>query len=295
MSFWKRIIKSFEPNFYKEAAFWPIREAVKYLFLLVLIVSLVLSVYYVSTLRNAAIEFLDKNKEDLPKLIQDVVVPITIEDGEVFAEVEQLYIKTFGDEDPSKFVFIIDTTGQITSLEDYEAGLLLTKNSVVVQNQNQGTTEIKKYDLSKVKNFSIRPTEADDEYLILSNNDKDFHVTYGLLIRWIKKLSLVAWPVLIVFLYVFGVFGKFVQVFIFSLFLLILNATFSKRLNYPNLFNISVFAITIPTALAVLHIISGFNFKYFSWIYILVYISYLSVGFIFAKEKFFVEENTQSK
>ena len=126
MSFWMRIIKSFKPSHYKELSFRPASEAVKYLFLLVLITSVIISTYMVFNFRTKSLEFLNSNKEKLDEVVKKIVVPLEIKDGKVSADVKQPYKERLSEIGPKGFTFVIDTTGRITSLEEEEDGILLS-------------------------------------------------------------------------------------------------------------------------------------------------------------------------
>ncbi len=288
MGFWEKVFGSFSPRFYKKAVYGACGGAVKYLFLLVLLVSLVLSTYFIFSWRIGTLKFLKEEKGNLQNILKEWTVPITIKDGKVSADVEQPYIKEFGPEGkPPDFVFIIDTKGGVTSLEGYRQGILLTENSLILQTQEQTETEseknIKKWDLSKIKSFSIKPGEGEDEYFVLSGENREFQVTYESLKRWLRRLFLIGWPILFLFLYIAGLFSKFAQILIGSLYVLILNAASPKKLKYANIFNLGVFAITVPTGIAVIYTLSGFHFKSFGLFYVLTYLLFITLGFVQAK------------
>ena len=81
----------------------------------------------------------------------DQVPPITIEDGVVAADVTQPYFMT--DESSPGVFFIIDTTGEITRLDDeITEGVLLTRDHLYVKRELQGLQEI---DLSQVQSFYL--------------------------------------------------------------------------------------------------------------------------------------------
>jgi hypothetical protein len=83
-------------------------------------------------------------------MVLEQVPPITITDGEVSTPVPQPHVIQFPG--TGKPLIIIDTTGQITSLDSQEASVLVTKRQVAVR-QNERETRI--YDLSAVKSFTL--------------------------------------------------------------------------------------------------------------------------------------------
>jgi hypothetical protein len=283
-SFWKNLIGSFKPDFYKEAAFRPISRAVKYLFLLALIASVVIGTFTAFNFRSKALNYLEDNREKMRSYAKEVVVPISIKKGRVEADIEQPHIKILKESDSKRLVFVIDTTGQTTALGDKEEGLLITEDTLIVQSIDKGTTDIKKYDLSQIDDLSISPPEKEDEYLIASSGKRTYQVTDQQLKNWIRLLFRIGWPVLLVFGYLFTLAGKFIQAVVFSLFLTGLNrASKDRKLSYSNIFNISSFALTAPTALAVVNTTGGLNLAYFNILYLVVYIIYLTLGFSRAK------------
>ncbi|MHC4070247.1 MAG: DUF1189 family protein [Planctomycetota bacterium] len=82
--------------------------------------------------------------------IVNQVPEITITDGQVsIKETQPYYIK---DPDSNEPLAIIDTTGQIESLEDANAFCLLTKTEIMWQ---KSEVETRAYDLSNVKEFVV--------------------------------------------------------------------------------------------------------------------------------------------
>jgi len=83
-------------------------------------------------------------------MVLEQVPAITITDGEVSIQEPQPYvIQAPGTGTP---LAIIDTTGQISSLESQEAFILLTKHQIAIR-QSAGETRV--YDLSGVKSFTL--------------------------------------------------------------------------------------------------------------------------------------------
>jgi phosphotransferase system glucose/maltose/N-acetylglucosamine-specific IIC component len=78
------------------------------------------------------------------------------------------------------------------------------------------------------------------------------------------------------------------------LFLIALNLSSEIRLGYCNLFNIAVYAMTPPTILALVHILTGANFWHFNIVYIITYIAYLVLGYTYARKNLIVEYDEES-
>jgi hypothetical protein len=88
-------------------------------------------------------------KNEAPALINQLP-EITIYDGQVSIKETQPYYITAPDS--GEVLAIIDTTGQVTSLEGTDAFCLLTVNKLITKENN---FESKSYDLSQVKSFTI--------------------------------------------------------------------------------------------------------------------------------------------
>src|SRR6478672_12971763 len=86
--------------------------------------------------------------EEFPKVTKDLP-PITLQGGKVSSPVEQPY--TVNDPQTGKPIFVLDTTGAITSLDQTEATVLLTETKLHVR--NQGKVEI--HDLSQFPDFTL--------------------------------------------------------------------------------------------------------------------------------------------
>ena len=112
-----------------------------YLFLLLLIswTLIVVKVHFaVDTF--AQIEF--------PQLVKNIP-PITIRDGHVTSPVEQPYV--IKDPKGGKTIAVIDTTGEVNSLDDTDAMILITDHQIWSRQNNS----VKQFDLSKIKYFYI--------------------------------------------------------------------------------------------------------------------------------------------
>ena len=283
-SFWRKIIKSFRPSYYKELSFSPASEAIRYLFLLVLITSVIIGTYNIFNFKVKTLNFLRDNEAQIHKIAREAIVPLSIKKGKVTTTVRQPYVKTIKEYDSKEVVVIIDTTGKITSLDKEEEGLLITEDTLIIQTIMRDAVDIKKYNLSRIEDLSIKPSTKEGEYLIAFVGKRTYHITHDLLKKWVGILFRAGWPILLVFGYIFTLAAKFIQILIFSVFLLILNLTSIKKLNYPNIFNIGAYAMTPPTILAILHAVSGIHLRYFNIIYIVIYIIYLALGYAHTKE-----------
>ncbi len=150
--------------------------------------------------------------------IVNQVPEITITDGQVsIKETQPYYIK---DPDSDELLAIIDTTGQIESIEDTDAFCLLTGNKVIIK---KSKFENRTYDLSNVKAFAV-----DSERIT------------GWLHIGRKFLAVVLYPFALLSSYVY----RIVQVLIYAAIGLLFASFCKTTLSYAALIRLSVVAVT---------------------------------------------------
>jgi len=119
-------------------------KGVNFLYLLLL-----LAVCWIPTVINLHRGISNFVNNEAPAIVNQVP-EITITDGQVSVkETQPYYIK---DPDSNEPLAIIDTTGQIKSLEDTDAFCLLTGNKLITKKSEFENTT---YDLSNVKAFAV--------------------------------------------------------------------------------------------------------------------------------------------
>src|SRR5260370_98911 len=114
----------------------------------ILYVLLLFAVTWIPALVKAQIGFRNFIHNEFAKVAQDLP-PITLQGGKASAPVPQPF--TMNDPDTGKPVFVLDTTGEITSLDQTPAVLLLTQTKLHVR--NQGKIEI--HELSQFPDLTI--------------------------------------------------------------------------------------------------------------------------------------------
>ncbi len=236
MGFWKSVINSFNPNSYVKITGQKFGRSFLYLFLLIITISLFLSVRLSSTIVHLTSEFVGKVGEKIPE--------IRITEGVVSVPIAQPYVYVV-----ENYAFIIDTTGQVSSLDDYDSGMLLTRDKLIYKDKARMKTE--SYDLSKINSLYLTPETL--------NN-------------WLRKGSKVLIPILFIILVIYYLVAKNIQLFLFSLAALLANQIKNKKLSYHELLNIGVYALTPPTLLASVMILFNLRFPLFGLIYSLLYI-----------------------
>jgi len=99
---------------------------------------------------KAHIGFAGAVEKEIPEMLEQLP-DISINNGAVTVDVEQpYYIRD--EENNNEVVVIIDTTGQITSLEDTTAKILLTKHTFIVEKSQYETRSM---DLKEIEEFRL--------------------------------------------------------------------------------------------------------------------------------------------
>ena len=184
--------------------------------------------------------------------ITEQIPAITIENGRVFADVDQPYfIRTT---EPDEVFAIIDTTGQIDSLDERSARFLLTASEVMIK-KNEAETRV--YDLSSVQEFYMDGPKA-QRWL-------------GLAGRWALVLL---YPAAVV-----GSYGyRLMQVLFYAVLGLLLAKLVGCRLNYAGIVRVALVAITPAIVLKTVLWIADISFPYAWLLYFAVAMGYLAFG-----------------
>lgn len=226
-------------KFYKEIFYQPFGKTVRYLVILVVLVTVLLGIRYSIIFSNFSKKGMQWVEKNAPY--------IEITDGIVAADVKQPFIT-----EEEGFLMIIDTTGETKGIDsNYKTGVLLTKNKLIVKQDEVRTQE---FDLSKVKSFQL---------------DKET------LSRWRKVFIIGIIPIMIIMQFGYAFIAKIVQALVAGLAVLI----FKPRLQYSNILNVCVYALTPPTLLAVLIVlIAPKPLLFFPIIYLGMYIAFIVGG-----------------
>jgi len=125
---------------------------------------LIVVLSWVPLLVKMQVGFSDFATHDAPKIIGQIP-PITIDKGKVSTTVDTPYF--IKDPDTGKELAILDTSGQITSLDGHPSAFLLVTQSRVISRQS--TMEVREYDLSQVQHFEFNREKALDWLLTFKN------------------------------------------------------------------------------------------------------------------------------
>jgi len=249
IEFFKEIGKTITDfKFYNRVKGFRLSKAMRYIFSLILLITLVLTIRYSYDFKKGLNVALDWAKKNLP--------PIEIQNGIVNVNVQQPYKVT-----EEGLALIIDTTGQINSLDEYGKGILLTKDKIIYK-ESEIKTET--YKLSNIQSLRI---------------DENFMNALRKNALWILS------PLMFVFTYVGFCFARFIQILLFSIFSLATSSIVNAKLSYKQLFNIGIYAITPSVILGALLALLGIQLPLFWILYSGLYIIYLIISIINCKEE----------
>lgn len=289
-NFWVELTQSLNPTFYRKIVQQSFGRSLRYIILLALFVAMVLSVNYTVVLKTVTVGVRGWARGNIPQILSGIHT-ITIKNGQVSCAAQQPFVKRL-DMQKDRVSFIIDTTGQITSLDGYDLGLLLTKNKLILKSmEREGMAKIQEYDLSKVAYFKLQAgEEAKGEIVnIAFNKEKTYQLTYKKLAKLLKIFPLVAFPIILIFLFSYYAFAKMAQLFIFSPLSLLVGKFAKAGINYPKILNIGAYALTPPTLLAVLFIIIKVNIPAFWLLYMILYVFFLITAILKCKKSLITE------
>jgi len=178
---------------------------------------LLLAICWIPTMIKVHIDFSNVINNEAPAIVNQVP-EITITDGQVsIKETQPYYIK---DPDSNEPLAIIDTTGQIESLEDANAFCLLTKTKIMWQ-KSEVETQI--FDLSKIEHF-VLDSERITSWLQIGR----------------KFLAVVIYPFALLGSYVY----RIVQALIYAAIGLLFASFCKTTLSYAALIRLAVVAVT---------------------------------------------------
>lgn len=273
--YWLSLLKSFNPNFYRNIIDQSFGRSVVYIMLLSFVISFLLAAKFkigYNTFASESRVWIEKNFDNIwPKGMGE----IKIENGQMSLDVQQPYIHKWND-----FVLILDTTGAIKSLDEYKHGILIVKDKLIVKRQKSGyETRIQEYDLSRLGAVAIRPGDTNKGIIAeIKTKNKLFTVSMKFIKFWMKLIGNFAFLVMLLIFFSSYLSAKIIQALLFALFSMLPNKIIGANLNYAKLLNISLYALTPATILAVIIMLAGIKLHLFWFTYSFVYMIYIILG-----------------
>lgn len=271
MNFFKRIVTSIK-DFDKYAIFGveKTRKALAYLAILLLIFSSVLAVimtYTFSASINKGISYLKDNINE----ITYSQGKLSINSGE---ELE------FKNEEEIVPIIIINTNANteqegeyLSKISNYSSGLIILNNRIIYKNQ------------AISQNLEYKFNDIADKYNI-SEFNKDTVINF---INNVNEISFYISLFIVVAIYMFAIY--FVTTVVDAIVLGVLGFLFARivgiRMKFKATFNMGVYALTLPIILNLIYIVvnafTGFEIKYFQWMYTTISYIYMIVAILIIK------------
>jgi hypothetical protein len=189
--------------------------------------------------------------DELISSLSTNIPDFSLENGEFsFAGEMPYYISSSTNE-----AFVIDTTGKVdkTVLKDVGSGMLITRNMVYVK---RSEAEMREFSLSEFKSFTL---------------------TKAKVLEFLPKLTWIV-CILIAFGFVFVLGWKLLNAVILAMLGLIINASVRGRLQFNNLLNISIYALTLPMLLQLAVNLYGYPIPWFGLMYWGISVLYVAMA-----------------
>ena len=266
MKFFQRLYKSIiDFDIFSKYIEEPLKVAIRYLAIIVLIYSIIVTGIYVFRINNEVMNGM--------KYIENSADDINIEDSILSYNngVESIY-----EEENNLIPIIIINTSEEPNIEDYKNrvklynyGFILLKDRVLVY--TSGVDEFE----------SIKYTEIG-----LENMDKQ------------ELISSLESPSVYIFLSITIFIAEFIQYFIYTLFLAVILAVVGQiislilrlKMSFKSTYIIGIYALTLPTVLNALYMLvnslTGFVIQYFNWMYTTISYIYVCVAILMIKTDF---------
>lgn len=210
-----------------------------------------LAILVIPAVFKASIEFSAFIDNEAPKIITQVP-EVTIANGEASIEERQPYVITHPENNEA--LVVIDTTGVVTSLDQTEARMLVTKSYIIYE---KNAYETRTYDLSDIENFVLNQS-------------------------LINEWAGIAQDYFIIVAYPFLLLGLFVVQIIKMLIYAVIGIIFAKILKssngYSSLLRLSVISITPILLIEATFETIGVAVPFSGIIFFLITMAYLFFG-----------------
>lgn len=214
MNVFQQFIKSLHaPKIMATFRFQGIGKTILYIFLMMLIVSIPMSIKLTLDITKGSEKALEMLK-DAPEF--------QFKDGTLVTESNEVFHQTDDD-----FVLIIDPNNSvdIDEAKDYPIGVIFYENEAVIIESGIATT----YSYGQLGNFSLNKTDC---IKLLEN---------------INALLVIFIPLLLIFLYLLATGLKFIGITVLAAIGILIRNKAEVRLNYKQLWVLATYAVTLPT------------------------------------------------
>lgn len=269
MNFFVKVYKSIT-NFdnYKQFAKEPLSKALKYLAILILIFSIIVSAIYIGNIGSkisSGIAYLDKNIDN-----------ISFSNG-IFSYNNDEY--TIYDEEKNIVPIAIIDTSENPNIEEYKNkvklynyGFILLRNKMMLYVATpENSNEFIEFSYA---DYNIE--NMDKEEILKSLNNPIIYINLAIIVFIVEFIEY--------FIYI--LLNAIALAIMGQLFALILRL----RLKFSETYKMAIYALTLPTLLELLYIIinntTGLVIQYFSWMYTTISYIYICVAILMIKTDF---------
>lgn len=222
LGLWQRMWRSaYSAHAYREVATDRVGSLIGYLAVLIGIATVFMTI--TTHLRT------NRMLDELTPWLKESVPELRITDGTLSSPVTQPYVWEHED-----FGFVLDTTGATTELDPiYERGVLLTSTELLYR---QSVGQTRRYDLSDVPDLVLNDATWD---------------------RWLASVRSWLWIVVGVATLLWLWLAKLIQALLWALIGLLAASLTKRPLRYGALFNLAIYAMSVPLAFDVLSRVLG--------------------------------------
>lgn len=273
ISFIKKIYNSIiKIEKYPEMASQGLPKAIKYLIQLIIIFSIIVSIFNIYNI--------NKMVKETGKYIENEIPDFSYSQGELRINSEDVItkqIEEFGN-------VIIDTnyneeskvSSYINEVQSQNNGIILLKDKIIVKTDVMDATI--NYTYSDLFSGTGITEFTKQEFINYINGTQMINVYIGIfliLVIWAFSLYLI---------------NTLVNVIAISIFGYIVSLIIKMKMNYKAIFNMTIYSITLSTILSMLYIginyVTGFTIKFFDLMYITVACIYLIAAIFIIKTDF---------
>ena len=267
MGFFKKIwtsIKDFEK--YEEFAAEKLSKAIKYILLITLIFTTIISIAYTykfHTVIQDVKEYISANFEELSlkegKLNVKQDSPIIIENED--AVIPIIVVDTLSDSVRDEY---------LDKVKLYNSGIIFLSDRVVVESNLLQEEQSMPY--SSITSSEIANK---DEFIKLFSDSNIYYVYLTFFIT------------IFIYLYIIYLATNFVDAFVLGVLGYLFSRVVRLRLRFKATFNIGIYALTLPIILnliyAMVNTFTGFTIEYFQWMYTTISYIYVAVAILMIK------------
>jgi hypothetical protein len=273
------LIESFRAGSYRSIAQQPLGKTIGFLFVVILIISALISLKITVTINRFLSEVNIIAERNLGEMVKDIPA-IEIKDGQLIAP-NQRFVKSWQIPNQGNFTLAIEPDGQAAAglMQDHPFAVVLTRNRVYFKTTERGS--VAKIQEQKLDNVAQAKITAIANGLRAEFPNAAFELTPATVAAIIAKVKFFVWPVMFVIMLGIYSFTKPLQVLFFSLIGLIISASTRAGLSYRQLFSISAYSLVPASALGVLAEFLGLGQRapfLVVTIYWAVLVAYISLG-----------------